>query len=158
MVARFFTTALLSGAAICLMYGSKTADVAELKATIREWDVPTKGAKPYATAISPDGSVWFTEEMANKIGRLNPKTGEFKEFSLSGEKAVRPHGVATDHDGSIWFAASSGGFIGKLEPSTGKVTVFKMPEAKATDPESLAFDSKGASNSGFAPAKVRHRR
>lgn len=143
MLARFFTTAFLAGAAICSLYAPKTADIADLKATIREWDVPTKGAKPYAAAISPDGSIWFTEEMANKVGRLNPKTGEFKEFPLTEERAAGPHGVAADHDGRIWFAASSGGSIGKLEPSTGKVTVFKMPEPKATDPESLAFDSKG---------------
>jgi virginiamycin B lyase len=105
--------------------------------------VPTKGAKPYATAVSQDGSIWFTEELANKIGRLNPKTGEFKEYPVADEKNVAPHGLVADQNGNIWFAASSGGFIGKLEPNTGKVIVFKMPDPKATDPESLAFDSKG---------------
>lgn len=144
LFARLFSSALLIGSAISSLNASKAAEVSELKATIRGWDVPTKGAKPYAMAISPDGSIWFTEEMANKIGRLNPKTGEFKEFPLTEEKAVGPHGLAADRDGNIWFAASSGGFIGKLEPSTGKVAVFKMPETRATDPESLAFDSKGA--------------
>jgi virginiamycin B lyase len=121
----------------------KTADVAELKATIRGWDVPTKGAKPYAAAVSPDGSIWFTEEVANQIGHLNPKTGEFKEYPLTDHKNVAPHGLAADQRGNIWFAASSGGFIGKLEPDSEKLIVFKMPDPKATDPESLAFDSKG---------------
>jgi len=143
LLARFFTTALLTGSAIFLLYAPQTADVAELKATIRGWDVPTKGAKPYATAVSPDGSIWFTEEMANQVGHLNPKTGEFKEYPLTDEKSVAPHGLVADQNGNIWFAASSGGFIGKLEPNTGKVIVFKMPDPKATDPESLAFDSKG---------------
>ena len=140
--ARFFTAVLLTGAAVSSLFAAKTAD--ELKATIREWDVPTKGAGPYATAVSSDGSIWFTEEVANKIGYLNPKTGELKEYPLTGEKNAGPHGLVVDQNGGIWFAASSGGFIGKLEPSTGKVTAFKMPDPKATDPESLAFDSKGA--------------
>lgn len=143
VLARFFTTAVLTGAAISSLYAPKTPDVAELKATIREWDVPTKYAKPYATAVSSDGSIWFTEEAANKVGQLNPKTGEFKEYPIVDEKSVAPHGLVADQNGNIWFAASSGGFIGKLEPNTGKVIVFKMPDPKATDPESVAFDSKG---------------
>jgi len=143
LLARFFTTVLLAGSAASSLFVPKTADVAELKATIRGWDVPTKGAKPYATAVSPDGSIWFTEEVADKIGHLNPKTGEFKEYPLTSEKNVGPHGLVVDQNGVIWFAASSGGFIGKLEPNTGKLAVFRMPDPKATDPESLAFDSKG---------------
>ena len=143
MLARFFTTALLTGAAVSMLSVPKTAGVAELKATIRGWDVPTKGAKPYAAAVSPDGLIWFTEEVANQIGYLNPKTGEFKEYPLTDHKNVAPHGLVADQSGNIWFAASSGGFIGKLEPNTEKLIVFKMPDPKAADPESLAFDSKG---------------
>lgn len=143
LLARFFTIALLTGSAISTHYTPKAADVPKLNVTIREWDVPTKGARAYALAVGPDGSIWFTEEAANKIGRLNPKTGEMKEYPLSSEKNVAPHGLAVDENDNIWFAASSGGFIGELEPKTGKVTVFKMPDPKATDPESLAFDSKG---------------
>jgi len=140
---RFSTTALLASAAVATLCAPKTADAPELKATIRGWDVPTKGAKPYATAVGPDGSIWFTEEAANKIGHLDPKTGEFKEYALTAEKNADPHGLVVDRNGVVWFAASSGGFIGKLEPNTGKVIVFKMPDPQATDPESLAFDSKG---------------
>jgi virginiamycin B lyase len=143
LLARFFTSVFLTGSAISSLFAPTSADVAELKATVREWEVPTKGAKPYATTVSSDGSIWFTEEAANKIGHLNPKTGEFKEYSLTDDKNVAPHGLVADQDRNIWFAASSGGFIGKLEPDTGKVIVFKMPDPKATDPESLAFDSKG---------------
>ena len=134
---------LLAEAAMCPMLIPKATEVAELKATVRELDVPTKGAKPYATTVAPDGSVWFTEEMANKIGRVDPKTGVFREYSLTGEKNSRPRGLVIDSDGSIWYAANSAGFIGKLEPNTGKVTAFKMPDPKAKDPDSLTFDLRG---------------
>lgn len=143
LLVTLITGVLLAEAAVGPMAIPKTAEVAELKASIREWDVPTKGAKPYATTVTPDGLIWFTEEMANKIGRLNPKTGEFKEYPLTEDKNAGPHGLAPDRDGNIWYAANSGGFIGKLEPRTGKVTVFKMADPKAKDPDSLAFDSKG---------------
>lgn len=124
---------------------AETSDqVSELKASIRQWDVPSKGGRPLDPTISLDGSLWFTEQAANKIGRLDAKTGEFKEYVLPEEKKAGPQAIAADHDGNIWFTANTGGYIGKLDPNTGKVTVFNMPDPQAGDPHSLAFDSKGA--------------
>jgi hypothetical protein len=37
------------------------AEVGELKVTIREWDVPTKGAHPHDPAVGPDGTVHGTD-------------------------------------------------------------------------------------------------
>lgn len=137
------TAVLLAEVGICAVVFPKVTQVTELRVTIREWDVPTKSSKPYATIAAPDGSIWLTEETANKIGRINPKTGEFNEYSLTEDKNASPHGLAIDPNGSVWYAANSGGFIGKLEPNSGKVTVFKMPDPKAKDPDGLAIDSKG---------------
>ena len=53
----------------------KPAATGELKVTIREWDVPTKGAHPHDPALAPDGSLWFTEQLQNKLGRLDPASG-----------------------------------------------------------------------------------
>src|SRR3974390_2571968 len=100
--------------------------VAEWKVTIREWAVPTKGAHPHDPAVGPDGSLWFTEQMTNKLGRLDPKTGQFKEYPLTESENPGPHGLVADRDGNIWFTANFGGYIGKLDPNTGKVRVFPM--------------------------------
>ena len=59
-----------------------SAKTEDLKASIKEWAVPTKGAHPHDPAVGADGALWFTEQMANKIGRLDPKTGDFKEYPL----------------------------------------------------------------------------
>ena len=122
---------------------AQPGDVTELKVTIREWAVPTKGAHPHDPAVGPDGSLWFTEQMANKLGRLDPKTGEFKEYSLAEGKNSGPHGLVADRDGNIWFTANFAGYIGKLDPSTGKITEYKMPTEKADDPHTAAFDANG---------------
>ena len=118
-------------------------DVAELNVTIREWAVPSKGAHPHDPAVGPDGSLWFTEQMANKLGRLDPKTGEFKEYPLVEGKNSGPHGLVADRDGNIWFTANFGGYIGKLDPRTGKVTQYHMPSEKADDPHTAVFDANG---------------
>src|SRR5260370_4155495 len=52
--------------------------VGELKVTIKEWDVPTKGAHPHDPAVAPDGSLRFTEQLQNELGRLDPATGTVK--------------------------------------------------------------------------------
>jgi virginiamycin B lyase len=118
---------------------TQPGDVSELKVNIREWAVPTKGAHPHDPAVGPDGALWFTEQMANKLGRLDPKTGAFKEYPLSEAKNPGPHGLVADSEGNIWFTANFAGYIGKLDPRTGHVTEFK----KADDPHSLVFDAKG---------------
>src|SRR5438046_1468943 len=70
------------GLALASRGAAPASEVGELKVTIHEWDVPTKGAHPHDPAVGPDGALWFTEQMANKLGRLDPATGTFKEYSL----------------------------------------------------------------------------
>src|SRR5690242_20292251 len=77
----------------------------ELKVSIKEWTVPTKGAHPHDPAVGADEALWFTEQMQNKIGRLDPSTGEFKEFPLKTPNSG-PHGLIADRDGNIWFTGN----------------------------------------------------
>ena len=71
-------TILCFGVAHALRGAGPATEVSELKVTIREWDVPTKGAHPHDPAVGADGALWFTEQMVSKIGRLDPKSGAFK--------------------------------------------------------------------------------
>jgi virginiamycin B lyase len=118
-------------------------EVSELKVVIREWVVPTKGAHPHDPAVGVDGALWFTEQMANKLGRLDPATGTFKEYALVEGKNSGPHGLVADKDGNIWYTANFGGYIGKFDPRTGKVTEYKMPDDTVDDPHTAVFDVGG---------------
>jgi virginiamycin B lyase len=118
------------------------AVVTELKVKIQEWTVPTKGAHPHDPAVGSDGALWFTEQLQNKIGRVDPKTGAFKEYPLKIEDSG-PHGLVSDSSGNIWFTGNAKGYIGKLDPHTGAVTEYKMPSDKAEDPHTAVFDTHG---------------
>jgi streptogramin lyase len=89
------TQTILGGTIFCLGIalasrgaGSAT-EVSELKVTIREWAVPTKGVHPHDPAVGVNGALWFTEQMVSKIGRLDLKSGAFKEYALKIEDSGR---------------------------------------------------------------------
>jgi virginiamycin B lyase len=140
---RIFSCAVfLGGLGLALRSHGATpgADVTNLNVTIREWAVPTKGAHPHDPAVGADGALWFTEQMQNKIGRLDPKSGAFKEYPLNLEDSG-PHGLVSDREGNIWFTGNFKGYIGKLDPRTGTVTEYKIPDPKGEDPHTAVFDS-----------------
>ena len=130
------------GVCIKLRGAGPSAEVSDLKVTIREWNVPTKGAHPHDPAVGADGALWFTEQMTNKLGRLDPATGAFKEFALKVEDSG-PHGLVADREGNIWFTGNFKGYIGKLDPRTGGVTEYRIPDPKGEDPHTAVFDSQG---------------
>jgi len=132
----------LCAVALAFQPAKPASPVADLNVSIREWDVPTKGAHPHDPAVAPDGSLWFTEQMVSKLGRLDPATGAFKEYPLKGPNDG-PHGLVADRDGNIWYTGNFAAHIGKLNPRTGEVTQYKMPDEKAEDPHTPVFDSHG---------------
>lgn len=138
--------ATILGAGLFAAFASRGAspatEVSELKVTIREWAVPTKGAHPHDPAVGADGALWFTEQMTNKLGRLDPATGAFKEYPLKTENSG-PHGLVADRAGNIWYTGNFSALIGKLDPRTGTVTEYKMPDPTNDDPHTLIFDAQG---------------
>ncbi len=124
----------------CCLFAAPAVN--ELKVNVREFDVPTPKSRPHDPAIAPDGALWYTGQLANKLGRLDPKTGAIKEYPLKTPDSG-PHGLAADKDGNIWFTANFKAYIGKLDPRTGAVTEYPMPDPRARDPHSLVFDRDG---------------
>ncbi len=113
-----------------------------VRASIKLWPVPTPGSRPHDPLATRDGAIWYTGQLAGKLGRLDPKTGEIKEFPLK-TPHTGPHGLAEDKDGNIWFTGNHLGLVGKLDPRTGAVTEYRMPDPKAKDPHTIAIDPAG---------------
>jgi virginiamycin B lyase len=108
---------------------------------IKEWLVPTLGSRPHDPLPAADGSLWWTGQWADVLGRLDPKTGMMKEYPLP--MGSRPHGLTQDKAGNIWYTGNGNGTVGKLDPKTGDVKVYKMPDPAARDPHTPLFDPKG---------------
>jgi virginiamycin B lyase len=85
-----------------------------------------------AVAAGSDQSIWFAENNANRIGRVN-QSGQFTEFNLPTAN-VQPAGIALGPDGNFWFTESQlngNARIGRITPS-GIVTEFPITTAQST--------------------------
>jgi virginiamycin B lyase len=113
-----------------------------VKASIELWDVPTQGSRPHDPMAAHDGSIWWSGQLANKLGRLDPKTGAIREYTLQ-TPFTGPHGLVEDKAGNVWFTGNNTALIGKLDPASGVVTEYPMPDPNAKDPHTLKFDQSG---------------
>ena len=50
---------------------------------VKEYRIPTAGSQPAGIAVAPDGGVWFVEQKAKKLGRFDPATETFREYSFN---------------------------------------------------------------------------
>ena len=65
-----------------------------------EWQMPTLGQRSRDPIQAADGSIWWAGQFGNLIGRLNPVTGEMKEYKLPPN--ALPHSVWLDDKGIPW--------------------------------------------------------
>ncbi|MDA0163177.1 hypothetical protein OM076_23085 [Solirubrobacter ginsenosidimutans] len=99
-----------------------------------------------------DGTLWYTNEFNSTVGRFNPASHDYQEFSLVSMDPTlsggKPFALAAAGDGSVWLAVSgfakpAANAIVKLVPGVGapQATVYKIGAAIA--PTSIATDTKG---------------
>lgn len=100
------------------------------------YDPTTAGSAPYGIAIKADGTIWFTENGAAKIGEMTaPNT--FTEFPLPSGFS-QPTNITIGSDGNVWFADLYGTVpnqtpsIGRLD-STGTITQYALPGYQVQD-------------------------
>lgn len=70
---------------------------------LQEYTLP-EGARPRRIAVGGDGrTIWYVDYARGFLGRLNPVTGEVKEFASPGGTSARPYAMTSDDRGRIWY-------------------------------------------------------
>ena len=111
------------------------------QAFIMQWPLPTPGSRPHDPMVAHDGAIWWTGQLAKRLGRLDPQTGQMTEYPVNLQSG--PHGLAEDKDGNAWFTGNFRGFIGKLDPRSGEVKEYPLPDPRARDPHTIVIDHNG---------------
>ena len=107
------------------------------------YQLPVPGSEPSSITVGPDGALWFTEFLANKIGRITTN-GVITEFPIPFNPDlltnVAAFGIILGPDNNLWFSEYNdvAGSIGRLTPA-GVITIFPTPTA-ASFPTFLATD------------------
>lgn len=101
---------------------------------------------PNELALDAHGDVWFTEFNADRLGRLDPRTGRMQHYLLAPKPSVQtlyPYGVAIDELGNVWFTESGNNQLGRFDPKTGALHVVAVPDSHALTME-IASDEQGS--------------
>jgi virginiamycin B lyase len=108
---------------------------------VQYYAVP-KGDHPHDVAPAPDGTVWYTGQLAGVLGRLDPKTGEVERIPLG--EGSRPHGVIVGPDGAAWVTDSGLNAILRVDAATKDVKSWPLPKDRAdANLNTAAFEGKG---------------
>jgi len=96
---------------------------------------------PEAIAVSGDDSIWFSEATGNKIAKLNPASGEIKEYPIPTLNA-NPFSIDISGNGDIWFAEPGANKIGRLDTASGVITEYTPKDSRLDVPTAIAVDNK----------------
>ena len=88
--------------------------------------MPTLGQGARDPVEAPDGTIWWAGQWGNLIGRVDPTTGEMKEYPLPAD--ATPHSVTIDDAGMVWYTGNQNGSVGRFDPITEEITVYPMPD------------------------------
>jgi virginiamycin B lyase len=108
------------------------------KPIIHEYSVPTANSNPTSISAGPDGALWFTEFLGEKIGRI-AVTGTIEEFPGAGFVSGGANGMTTGSDGNLWFTDNSA-VISRICastnrpagcPSIGTIAGYSVPTANS---------------------------
>ena len=124
-----------------------------------------ENALPRRLDLTADGMVWYGDYRRGFLGRLDPATGEVREWALPGGPNSRPYAVAADDSGRIWVVETGvqpNRFVG-FDPATEQFTSVEVESGGGTvrhmyfDPEtnSIWF---GADTNTIGVAKLPPRR
>ncbi len=84
------------------------------------------GPIPYEIRVAPDGRVWMSELLGNRIVGFNPVTMKFDVFTLPTSYSG-PRRFDIDEKGILWIPAYSANLLVRFDPATGKFTEIPLP-------------------------------
>ncbi len=135
----FAASAPLASAAVASAPATAAAASAAAGSGFTEYPIPTAGAGAVGMALGSDGNLWFTENLVDKIGKLDVTTGVVTEFALPTTNA-RASGIVAGPDCNLWFVENNANLIGQVT-TAGAITEFK-PSA-GSDPTGITVGADG---------------
>ncbi len=97
---------------------------------ITEYDLPDPGRLPHDADLDNKGMIWYNDFREPLIGRLDPRTGETKEWRMPPLKPGFPEGTLSiefNRDGYLWIPRFRQGGYTRFDPRTEKFQTWLVP-------------------------------
>jgi virginiamycin B lyase len=112
---------------------------------ITEYDLPDSGRLPHDADLDDKGMVWYNDFREPLIGRLDPRTGQTKEWRMPPLKPGFPEGTLSiefNRDGYLWIPRFRQGGYTRFDPRTEEFKTWLVPpafnDARAIQPQVAA--------------------
>jgi virginiamycin B lyase len=93
-----------------------------------EYDMPGPSRMPFSASPSKDGYLWIPDfGVANKITRLDPKTGVMEDFPVPNVGTAAVHSAYEGPDGAVWLTEQASNKLGRWDPKTKTITEYQDP-------------------------------
>lgn len=114
----------------------------DTKVIITEYDLPRHDAEPHDAVSDKDGMIWYCDFAEGIVGRLNPKTGEVKEWEDPSPRPGFPGGfqaLELDSQGNPWVTRHELNGFAKFDKKTEKFTNMSLPENQVSPKTRTTF-------------------
>ena len=110
-----------------------------MKIVYVEYELPGPDRMPWSAHPDKDGSFWIPYYgRANKIARLNPTTGEIKEYPVPQCRHAPPSIRRCPRPtAAVWLTQQGSNKLGRWDPKTQKITEYQDDSAQAHHPASI---------------------
>jgi streptogramin lyase len=80
---------------------------------------------PHSLQVAPDGSLWLTLAIGNRLARFDPETERFELHEVA--EGYYPHTLRFDRQGRIWYTLAASNHVGMFDPATGTQRHVRLP-------------------------------
>jgi streptogramin lyase len=118
-----------------------------MKIVYVEYKLPKPSSMPFSAAPDDKGMVWIPENgVADRIARLNPKTGVFQEYTVPTQGTAEIHSAVEAPDGNVWLTEQAVNKLGKWDAKTHEITEYEdttqAPNGRGSK-HTLVIDKQG---------------
>jgi streptogramin lyase len=80
---------------------------------------------PHSLQVAPDGKIWVTLCLGNKVGVYDPETDDWK--LIDQKDGVYPHTIRFDRKGRAWYTLAVSNQVAMIDPRTGEQRTIRLP-------------------------------
>jgi streptogramin lyase len=89
--------------------------------------VPTPASRPRRGHMDADGRITFAEFAADRVGVMDIKTDQIREWPLPANFA--PYDAVMDHNGEVWTGGMNADTVVRIDTRTGQSVGYLLPES-----------------------------